>query len=180
VRYNLGEHGGRVAVLQGDLRDPLPPGHAPPGGFDLVTGTPPYVPLGSGGVGRRPQKAPCNLETRGGVEGYVEAAARALAPEGVFVLVMGVAGQPRGDRVGAAAAAHGLAVSRRVTVVPREGKPPLMEVCVLRRRRDEGPDAPERREAFVVRRADGRLSEQMHAARAAIGMPPAPGAAGEG
>ncbi|KAI8471247.1 MAG: S-adenosyl-L-methionine-dependent methyltransferase [Monoraphidium minutum] len=181
VRYNAGAASGRVSVHRGDLRDPLPPGAAPPGGFDLITGTPPYIPRGDGGVGLRPQKEPCNLETRGGVEEYVAAAAAALAPGGSFVVVMGVQGQRRRDRVAAAAAAHGLAVSRCVEVVPREGKPALMHVYVLRWRQDcgggGGSGEPQgcTHERFVVRLADGRLGPDMHAARAAIGMPPAKG-----
>lgn len=178
ARYNTGDTG-RVTVLQGDLRDPLPPGVAPPGGFDLVTGTPPYVPLDSGGASARPQKAPCNLETRGGVEGYVAAAARALAPGGACVLVMGVQGQRRPGRVRDAAAAHGLAVARRVDVVPRAGKPLLMQVWVLRWAGDAA-GAEERGEEFVVRLEDGSLGPDMHAARAAIGMPPARSAAPSG
>lgn len=88
MRYNIGPASDRITLVQGDLRAPLPPGLAPPGGFDLITGTPPYIPLGGGGSSGRPQKAPCNLETRGGVEGYVEAAAAALAPDGVIVVCM--------------------------------------------------------------------------------------------
>ena len=171
VRYNTGSPAGRVTVNQGDLRSPLPPGAAPPSGFDLVTGTPPYIPQGDGGVGRRPQKEPCNLEVRGGVEDYVAAAARVMAPGGRFVVVMGVQGQRRRDRVRAAAGAHGLEVARCVEVVPREGKPPLMHVYVIRWLQGGGSEAPVER--LIVRDAQGRLSPEMHAARAAIGMPPA-------
>lgn len=239
LRYNVGAGSTRVAVLRGDLREPLPPGAVPPGGFDLVTGTPPYIPQGAGSVGRRPQKEPCNLEVRGGVEDYVTAAARVLAPGGRFVVVMGLQvggwgrargkgrpacnalgrrfcanrrgdslrsepdsypshglgaiasatahrstrppdcarrrpqGQRRPDRVCAAAALHGLEVSRCVEVVPREGKPPLMAVYVLRWRQEGGGGTA--MERFVVRDAQGRLTPDMHAARAAIGMPPAKG-----
>ena len=111
VRYNTGSPAGRVTVNQGDLRSPLPPGAAPPSGFDLVTGTPPYIPQGDGGV------------------------------------------------------------ARCVEVVPREGKPPLMHVYVIRWLQGGGSEAPVER--FIVRDAQGRLSPEMHAARAAIGMPPA-------
>ena len=183
IRYNVGE-GGRVAVLQHDLRHPLPPGAAPPAGFDIVTGTPPYIPLGGGAGSRRPQKEPCNLETRGGVEEYVAAAARVLAPGGAFIVVMGVQGQQRHNRVDDAAASHGLAVTRSVDVVPREGKPPLMRVSVLRWAADAAVEAgaavaaaaaaPPPADTFVVRLADGSLGPDMHAARAAIGMPPVP------
>jgi tRNA1(Val) A37 N6-methylase TrmN6 len=179
VRYNTGSASHRINVIQGDLRSTLPPGIAPSNGFDIITGTPPYIGLGDGGVGRRPQKEPCNLETRGGVEDYIAAAARILAPGGRFVVVMGVQGQRRRDRVAAAAVRHGLVVTRRVEVVPRAGKPPLIEVCVLRwpvaaGGSGEGNDNNAcEQESFVVRLADGRLAPEMHAAREAIGMPPA-------
>ena len=169
----------RVALVHGDLRDPLPRGVAPEDGFDLVTGTPPYIPLGGGGASARPQKTPCNLETRGGVEGYVAAAARALAPGGAAVVCMGVQGQPsKVDRVFAAAPTHGLAVRRCVEIVPREGKPPLMRVYALGHAADGDASEAALIERFVVRLADGSLSPEMHAARAAIGMPPARSSSG--
>jgi tRNA1Val (adenine37-N6)-methyltransferase len=112
IRFNTGGSG-RVAVAAGDLREPLPPELPPPGGdgrFDLVTGTPPYIPLGDGGSSGRPQKTPCNLETRGGVEGYVAAAARALAPGGSCVVCMVGRRAAWGLRAWAACAWDGWAV----------------------------------------------------------------------
>src|SRR5262249_53931391 len=49
---------------------------------DLVTATPPYLPLGSAHSSTRPQRAGCHLEQRGGVEDFTQAAARLLAPQG--------------------------------------------------------------------------------------------------
>jgi len=105
------------------------------------------------------------------VEDYVAAAARYLAPLGAFVVVMGVQGQRRRDRVHRAAAERGLVVSRVVEVIPRAGKPTLMEVYVLRWATAAAGEEM-RREEFVVRLADGSLSPEMLGARAAIGMPP--------
>ena len=54
--------------------------------FDLVTGTPPYVPPGMGREPTRALQAPCHIEQRGGIEEYCLAAARLLAPAGCFVV----------------------------------------------------------------------------------------------
>ena len=70
----------RVELHHGDLREVAPRLGA---GFDLVTGTPPYIPLGSGLVSERTQRLPCFFETRGGVEDYCAAAAQLLAPDGL-------------------------------------------------------------------------------------------------
>ncbi len=78
-------------------------------------------------------------------------------------------GQKKQNRVALAAAEHGLAVTRRVEVIPRTGKPPLMHIYVLRWAEEGGGVAEEE---FTVRLADGSLSADMIAARDAIGMPP--------
>ena len=57
--------------------------------FDLVTGTPPYIPPGAGIKSERPQRGPCCFEERGGVEEYCAAAAQRLLPEGRFVMCSG-------------------------------------------------------------------------------------------
>ena len=64
----------RVEVRHGDLReaDMVPEGSV----FDLVTGTPPYIPLGHGSVSKKEQCGPCRFEYRGGVEDYCDAAKR--------------------------------------------------------------------------------------------------------
>jgi hypothetical protein len=110
IAYNLGATSDRARVIPGDLRavpGSLPPAALPPGGrFGLVTGTPPYIPPGAGAAPRagRPQKAGANLEGRGGVEDYVAAAARVLAPDGAFVVVM-VGGRAWGEGLGGRASA---------------------------------------------------------------------------
>jgi tRNA1Val (adenine37-N6)-methyltransferase len=127
VAHNaLGE---RVRVHHGDLRDPTVIA-ALGGPFDLVTGTPPYFPAdtATGAVDR--QRAHARIEHRGGVEAYVATAAQVMAPDGWFVVC---ADADADHRVLAAVAAHGLAVRRRCTVIPRSGRPPLFTVWALRR-----------------------------------------------
>jgi tRNA1Val (adenine37-N6)-methyltransferase len=70
----------------GDLRDPSVLADEPL--FDLVTGAPPFMPVGSGVVPADAQRAAGRFEFRGGIRDYVEAGARYLAPHGRLVLLM--------------------------------------------------------------------------------------------
>jgi predicted metal-dependent hydrolase len=57
----------------------------------------------------------------------------------VFVVCGGIQGQParfKGRRAQLAAAAAGLVIVRQVTVVTREGKPPLFAIYVMRKGRE--------------------------------------------
>jgi len=163
------EVAGRCTVRHADLRDPaaVPEGAA----FDLVTGTPPYLPPGTGRASPRAQRAPCRLEERGGIEAYCAAAARLLAPGGWFVAC---AGGAQDARVDAAARDAGLSVVRRRAVVPRAGKPPLLAVHALRRAApSDGGDVrgPHVEPPLVVRDAYGRRTDAFRALRCDMGMP---------
>jgi tRNA1(Val) A37 N6-methylase TrmN6 len=132
---------------------------------DLVTGTPPYFPRGTGVESGHPQRAACRFEHRGGIEAYCAAAALALSPTGVFAVC---APTVQLDRVPAAAAAAGLTIVRRQEVIPRAGKPPLFSLFALQR--EEAPlhwEAP-----LVVRDERGRRTEAFVELRGEMGMPP--------
>ena len=154
----------RCRVRCGDLREAASrPGEE---GCDLVTATPPYLPLGSAHPSTRPQWAGCHLEQRGGVEAYVEAAARLLASQGWFVTCAGAA---QAERVARGAPRAGLIVVRRMDVVPREGKDVLFSMWAMRR-----PDhaSPLRIDpTLVVRDGLGRWTPQFRALRASMGLP---------
>lgn len=156
----------RVAVRLGDLRDAsaLPEGAV----FDLVTGTPPYIPLGAGTPSEKVQRGPCCFETRGGIEQYAQVASRILSPTGLFVACSGAFPKDRALSAGRAAR---LSCTRRVSVIGKEGKPPLFVVTVMRRA-DARPQEPMREEIFRARLADCSLPEEMHAARELLGLPP--------
>jgi tRNA1Val (adenine37-N6)-methyltransferase len=166
----------RCEIRLGDLRDEalLPE----PGPFDLVTGTPPYLPIGTGLVSERAQRGPCCFETRGGLEDYCLAAARALARGGAFVVCSGA--QDPAGRAQRAAEAAGLAIYRSVEVIPKEGKDPLFYVHVMgepggapwAEQSDAGLAASQRSQ-FVSRCRDGSRHPDMQAARAFMGLPPA-------
>ena len=122
-RNGLGE---RVAIHHGDLRTHP----AAAGAFDLVTGTPPYFPPDTAVDAMDAQRAYARIEYRGGLPDYVAAGAAAMTPTGSLVLC----GDARAeDRLQAAAAAAGLHVVARTSIVAHAPKPPLFAVWTLAR-----------------------------------------------
>jgi tRNA1Val (adenine37-N6)-methyltransferase len=106
----------------GDLRDPSILADEPP--FDLVTGAPPFMPMGSGVMPADTQRAAGRFELRGGVREYAEAAARHVAAAGRVVLLMDGLEQSRA-RAGQALAASGLFPRTVVAVLPRPDRNPV-------------------------------------------------------
>lgn len=162
IRYDGVE--ARCEVREGDLRDP----GVLPAGFQasLVTGTPPYFPRGTGTESDAPHARPCRFEVRGGVEDYLLAAARWLAPGGQAVLCSAALERARVD-TGAQAA--GLALRGRLEVVPREGKAPLILVDTFARQ-----PGPVRARSLTVRDRALRWTAEFREVRRAFGMPTEP------
>ncbi len=150
----------RCQVRLGDFREV-----AVEGPFDLITGTPPYFPRGTGLESDHVQRGPCRFEHRGGIEDYCQIAARLLAPDAPFI---GCAPTFQTDRVHLAAENAGLGVERWRDVVPRAGKNPLVSVFSLRR----APQTTIVETPLVVRDEAGRRTDEFRAVRAAMGMPP--------
>jgi tRNA1(Val) A37 N6-methylase TrmN6 len=163
IAWNGVEH--RCHVQHGDLRDTARLDAL--GRFDLVTATPPYLVPGTAPESARPQKGPCNFQQRGGVDAYCEAAARVLAPGGVFVACDQATSEPRMHR---AARDAGLAVTHERVVVPRAGKPPLFAVFSMRHA--SVADGPTVFAPLVVRDERGARTAACRALRADMGMPP--------
>lgn len=153
----------RAEVRHADFRDEAALAGIPPC-CDLVTGTPPYFPQGTGTESDHVQRAPCRFEHRGGVEDYCRAAARLLAPGAPFVACES-AGQR--ERVLAAAAGAGLTVARWRDVVPRAGKAPLVSVFTMRAAAATTTLEP----PLVVRDAAGQWTPEFSAVRRAMGLP---------
>jgi tRNA1Val (adenine37-N6)-methyltransferase len=155
----------RVVTVHGDLRDGAILERL--GRADLVTGTPPYMPLGNGPVSPDPQRAHARVELRGGVEDYVASAALVLGPEGTFV-VCADARTP--ERVERAASLADLSIASRRDVVARQGtKGPLFSVWTLRR---SGPFVHE--PPLVLRDRDGRRTDAARELRAYFGLAMSP------
>jgi tRNA1Val (adenine37-N6)-methyltransferase len=156
----------RCDVHFGDLRDDSLADRF--GTVDLVTGTPPYMPVGTGVESSRVQCGPCRFEWRGGVEDYALSASRLLSADAPFV---GCCATRQRARVFDGAAHAGLVVERWRDVIPREGKEALFSVYVMRRPssgtslnvRDEPP--------LVLRDKDGRFTNAFNDVRRSMGMP---------
>lgn len=162
AQRNVRENGleARVDVMHGDLRDVTRSWtHGP---CELVTGTPPYLPVGTASASPDPQRAAARLELRGGVEDYLAAAARVLAPGGVVVVC---ADGRAPERVLRGAAAAGLAPRRRVDIVPRAGRGVLFSVwtCAHESARIEHAEV-------VMRDASGARTEASRAMRRTFGL----------
>jgi tRNA1(Val) A37 N6-methylase TrmN6 len=156
--------GDRVSVVHGDLREAATPEMV--GVFDLVTGTPPYFSDENQSRSERVQCGPCRFEDRGGVEQYALAASRVLKPGGRFVVVHAAWAEAR---VLAAIDASGLSATAVLSVVPREGRGPLLIVAEAVRAEAAGDVE---RVTMTVRDRDGRRTPEFGAMRAAMGMPP--------
>jgi tRNA1(Val) A37 N6-methylase TrmN6 len=167
AQRNVAENGvgDRVTVALGDLREIARAEAYPP--CDLVTGTPPYLPLGSALLSPDPQRAAARIELRGGVEDYLLAASRVLAPDGRAVVC---ADGRFPARVIRGAAAAGLAPLQRVDIFPRaEAKDPLLAVwtCAPLAAGTPGPIEEER---IVMRDDRGERSAAAREMRRFFGL----------
>lgn len=153
-----------ITIVHGDMRA-VDVAQIPPA--ELVTGSPPYFPLGTGVLSPDPQRQACRFELRGGIEDYCATAAKLLAPDGLFTVVFIAKGIERLE-VGAKEA--GLVETHRVLWRMREDTEHFLSVHALRRR-----DALETHPTLVVedaavRRTDGRLTEAYQALRQEMGL----------
>ena len=163
----------RYEIRQGDFRDAgvLRAEER----FDLVLGSPPYFPPGSGVESGHPQKLACRFELRGTVADYCVVAARHLERGGVFACVFPIAPAEQEERLRAGATASGLAILRRRPVVLRDGERPLLGLFVMMRAGDL-PEAMRERTwsepPLIIRAADGSVHPEYAAVKLAFGFPP--------
>jgi tRNA1Val (adenine37-N6)-methyltransferase len=158
--------GERVTLLHGDLRDEA---EAPAlsARFELVTGTPPYVPPGRATPSSDSQRAYARQELRGGVEDYLSAVGRTLAPSGSAV-VCADARFP--ERVFAGAERAQLSVIRQRDVVPRAGSKGALFALFTLMHKGVATPACERVPAWVARDEAGARTVDYLAVRAFFGI----------
>lgn len=163
----------RYEIRHGDFREPSALG--PDERFDLILGSPPYFPLGTGVLGNHPQKVACRFEVRGSVHDYCAVAAPHLAHGGVFACVFPVNPEPQLRRVEEGARAAGLALVRRRNIVLREGDTPLLGVFAMMRQ-DHLPGHMRERTFqepdLVIRDGAGRASAEYLVVKLSVGLPP--------
>ena len=170
ARYNGLES--RYDIREGDFRQPNVV--APDERFDLVLGSPPYFPPGSGVLGDHPQKIACRFEIRGDVRDYCAVGSRHLAAGGFMSLVFPHALDQR-RRVIDGAQSAGLCLVRERPVIFREGEPPLVGVFGLMRRDDLPENFRDRHyeePPLIIRRRDGTIHPEYSVVKMSIGFPP--------
>ncbi|MBM4360649.1 MAG: methyltransferase domain-containing protein [Deltaproteobacteria bacterium] len=159
--------GARVRLVHGDLRAEA---LRLEGRFDLVTGTPPYLPLGTALPSPDPQRTAARLELRGGVEDYLAAAAAVVDVDGRVVVC---ADGRRPDRVVRGASEAGLVPLARWDAMARaDAHGPLFSVWTLAPRSEASlAEAPSLRiEVGVIRDDEGRKTELAGAMRRTFGL----------
>jgi tRNA1(Val) A37 N6-methylase TrmN6 len=160
----------RYSIRHGDFRDEAVIGADET--FDLVLGSPPYFPQGTGIEGDHPQKVACRFELRGDIADYARVAGQHLAAGGVFACVFP---EEQRDRVERAAAGADLGIVRRRPVVFKDGEPPLVGLFLMMRATDlpagvRGTTWVE--PPLVIRGTDGSVHPEYAAVKLAIGFPP--------
>jgi tRNA1Val (adenine37-N6)-methyltransferase len=158
----------RCDIRDADFRDPRALGHDER--FDLVLGSPPYFPIGSGVEGDHDQKIACRFELRGDINDYARVAATHLAAGGLFACIFP---EEQRERVEVAAKEAALLIVRRRPVVFREGQPPLVTLFAMTRTSDLPSTVGTWVEpALVIRTASGAVHPEYAAVKLAIGFPP--------
>jgi tRNA1Val (adenine37-N6)-methyltransferase len=144
----------RVTLHLQDLR------RWPGGTFDLVTGSPPYLPLARGVRSQHAQKAAARFELHGDVFDYCAAATRSLADTSIFCFCH-AADDPRPEQ---AIAGVGLTLVRRQLVYFRATVPPRLALYTCAWRGDRTDPGP-----LVIRDRQGRWTEEYLAMREQMG-----------
>ncbi len=160
----------RYDIRHGDFRDPGVLGDDER--FDLVLGSPPYFPLGTGAEGDHPQKVACRFELRGDIGDYMRVASAHLGAGGLFACVFP---EEQRERVEHAARESALVIVRRRPVVFREGDSPLVTLFGLMRASDLPESMRERtwvEPALIIRTADGSIHPEYAAVKLSVGFPP--------
>jgi tRNA1Val (adenine37-N6)-methyltransferase len=143
--------------------------------FDLVLGSPPYFPPGTGVEGDHPQKIACRFEMCGDIADYCSVAVRHLEAGGLFACVFPVAPEEQHERIKKAARAAGLAIVRWRPVALREDERPLIGLFAMMR----ATDLPEfmraqtwSEPALTIRRRDGSVHPEYSVVKLSFGFPP--------
>ena len=163
----------RYEIRVGDFRDPGVISAEEQ--FDLVLGSPPYFPHGSGVEGEHPQKVACRFETRGNIADYCLTAAKHLEPGGLFACVFPVSPAMQEKRVHEGAQAAGLTIVRWRPVVLCEPERPLLGLFAMMRSADL-PEPMRARTwvepALIIRAQDGSIHPEYSAVKLSFGFPP--------
>jgi len=124
----------RLRAVRGDFRREAP--GAAPGAFDLVVANPPYGRAGHGRRNPHPQREAARHDIHGSLRELFDAAARYIAPDGRFALVLP---HDRHPEVRDVARRVGMGIREMRRVHAREGAPPSRVLTLLDRGTGEQP-----------------------------------------
>ena len=160
----------RAQIIAGDMRDKPLLGKL--GKFDLVTGSPPYFTKNSGTLCADPARAAAHFELRGGIEDYAAAASLCMSDDGFFACCAAAEATapmiPNG-RAEAAFIQAGLTLVYRRQVIPREGKPPFLQLLVGQKTAEPLHSCKEAH-ALVLRQRDGQRGAEHRQIRQWTGL----------
>ncbi len=150
-----------VRAIHGDIRN-LDLGER----FPLVTGSPPYFPIGTGSLPEDSQKAHARFELRGDVGDYARAARRHITEDGLFVFCFPYQQKSRCIKL---VTDVGFRLMTIRDVVPMKSKPPLFSLyCAsLSHTGAVTEEAP-----LIVAFEDGKNTPEMRALQATRGFGP--------
>jgi tRNA1(Val) A37 N6-methylase TrmN6 len=152
---------GCVRSIHGDIRD-LDLGER----FPLITGSPPYFPIGTGSLPEDSQKAHARFELRGDVGDYARAAKRHITEDGLFVFCFPFQQRSRCIKL---VTDVGFRLMTIRDVVPVKSKPALFSLFCA----SLGSTGPVVEEApLIVALEDGKYTPEMLAIQATRGFGP--------
>ncbi|HRZ78731.1 MAG TPA: DUF559 domain-containing protein [bacterium] len=151
----------RFILLEGDLRG-LDCGEL----FGLITSTPPYYKGSEGPLSPHDDKSAARFELNGSIEDYFITADRHLANDGIFITVYPYAYR---ERVYQASQKCSMSVIRRVDIIPRAGKAPLISLFACSRN-----ESMESVTTFTIRDEKGNYTQEYKEARKDCGFGPHP------
>ncbi len=152
---------GSVRAIHGDLRD-LDLGER----FPLITGSPPYFPMGTGSLPADSQKAHARFELKGDVGDYARAAKRHITETGLFVFCFPFQQKSRCIKLVTDA---GFKLITIRDVVPIRGKPALFSLYCASL---SFTGAPTEENPLIVAFEDGKYTPEMTALQATRGFGP--------
>lgn len=174
ARYNGIES--RYEIRQNDFRDPDALQDTEK--FDLILGSPPYFPIGSGMEGDHSQKIACRFELRGDLFDYCTVASKHLNFGGIFACVFPIEPKGQRKRVLDAVRETELVIIRQRAIVLRLGEAPLLSVFAMTKKDflpqnsywNQGGSWVE--PPLVIRQGDGTVHPEYQAIKLSIGFPP--------
>lgn len=150
-----------VRAIHGDIRDLNLDER-----FPLITGSPPYFPLGTGSLPEDSQKAHARFELRGDLGDYARAAKRHITDDGLFVFCFPSQQKSRGVKLVTDVGFRLMAIR---DVVPMKSKPALFSLYCASL---NFTGAMEEEEPLIVAFENGRYTPEMLAIQAARGFGP--------